>query len=239
MDAVGARTRTCTRTQAPVAPADTPSSARAPAPHQDQLSACVGLYVEDQLGATFRELLGFVKRAEQAAKRGATPDGAPIPGAWRGACGVRMRLSAGVGWRRTNTKECCWRCCNTLTAHSISGRACTHTHARAHTHTHTRTRARTRTHAHTHTHTHTRARTHAHTHTQTHTDTHTHTHTHARTHTHTSTHTHAHTHTHHAHTLPRRLWPGGGRCCAARLQRALEGRDRGGAQGRGGRAVAE
>jgi hypothetical protein len=47
---------------------------------QDQLSNCVGLYVEDQLGSHLRELVDFVKKAEQQAKRGAVPEGSPIPG---------------------------------------------------------------------------------------------------------------------------------------------------------------
>jgi hypothetical protein len=40
----------------------------------------MGLYVEDQLGQHIRELVEFVKKAEQAQKRNAVPDGAPIPG---------------------------------------------------------------------------------------------------------------------------------------------------------------
>ncbi len=48
---------------------------------QDQLAACTGLYVEDQLGVHFRALLDYVKRAEQAARRGSVPEGQPIPGA--------------------------------------------------------------------------------------------------------------------------------------------------------------
>lgn len=48
---------------------------------QDQLCACMSLYVEDQLGGHhFRELLEYVKRAEQAHKRNAVPDGHHIPG---------------------------------------------------------------------------------------------------------------------------------------------------------------
>jgi hypothetical protein len=40
----------------------------------------MSLYVEDQLSSTFRELLEYVKRAEQAQKRNAVPEGQPIPG---------------------------------------------------------------------------------------------------------------------------------------------------------------
>jgi hypothetical protein len=40
----------------------------------------MGLYVEDQLGQHIRDLVEFVKKAEQAQKRNAVPDGAPIPG---------------------------------------------------------------------------------------------------------------------------------------------------------------
>jgi len=47
---------------------------------QDQLSNCVGLYVEDQLGQQFKDLVEFVKKAEQQQKRSAVPEGQPIPG---------------------------------------------------------------------------------------------------------------------------------------------------------------
>ena len=46
----------------------------------DQLAACVALYVEDRLGAHFGDLVAFVKKAEQAAKRAGVPDGSPVPG---------------------------------------------------------------------------------------------------------------------------------------------------------------
>lgn len=49
-------------------------------PPQDQLSNCVGLYVEDQLGQHFKDLVEFVKKAEQQQKRTNAPEGAPIPG---------------------------------------------------------------------------------------------------------------------------------------------------------------
>jgi hypothetical protein len=38
------------------------------------------LYVEDQLSSHFKGLLEYVKRAEQAQKRNAIPDGQQIPG---------------------------------------------------------------------------------------------------------------------------------------------------------------
>jgi hypothetical protein len=47
---------------------------------EDQLSACTALYVEDQLSSHFKGLLEYVKRAEQAQKRNAIPDGQQIPG---------------------------------------------------------------------------------------------------------------------------------------------------------------
>lgn len=40
----------------------------------------MGLYVEDQLGGSFREMVEFVKKAEQQHKRSAVADGSPIPG---------------------------------------------------------------------------------------------------------------------------------------------------------------
>jgi hypothetical protein len=40
----------------------------------------VGLYVEDQLGQHFKDLVDFVKKAEQQQKRTAAPEGQPIPG---------------------------------------------------------------------------------------------------------------------------------------------------------------
>lgn len=51
---------------------------------QDQLSACMSLYVEDQLSSHFKELLEYVKKAEQQQKRNAIPDGQCIPGGWVG-----------------------------------------------------------------------------------------------------------------------------------------------------------
>ncbi|KXZ50201.1 hypothetical protein GPECTOR_17g838 [Gonium pectorale] len=47
---------------------------------QDQLSSCTGLFVDDQLGVHFRDLTDWVRKAEQAAKRAATPEGHHIPG---------------------------------------------------------------------------------------------------------------------------------------------------------------
>lgn len=47
---------------------------------QDQLAACTSLYVEDQLSVHFRDLVEFVKKAEQQQKRNAVPDGQPIAG---------------------------------------------------------------------------------------------------------------------------------------------------------------
>ncbi|MEW5309332.1 MAG: hypothetical protein WDW38_001227 [Sanguina aurantia] len=46
----------------------------------EQLHSCMGLYVEDQLGGSFREMVEFVKKAEQQHKRSAVADGSPIPG---------------------------------------------------------------------------------------------------------------------------------------------------------------
>jgi hypothetical protein len=51
-----------------------------PPPKQDQLSNCVGLYAEDQLGQHFKDLVEFVKKAEQQAKRAGVPEGQPVPG---------------------------------------------------------------------------------------------------------------------------------------------------------------
>jgi hypothetical protein len=47
---------------------------------QDQLSSCTGLYVEDQLAQQFKDLVEFVKKAEQQQKRMAVAEGSPIPG---------------------------------------------------------------------------------------------------------------------------------------------------------------
>lgn len=46
---------------------------------QDQLQACIGLYVEDQMERRFRFMIEFVKKAEQQQKRQAVPEGQPIP----------------------------------------------------------------------------------------------------------------------------------------------------------------
>jgi hypothetical protein len=40
----------------------------------------VRLYVEDQLGQHFRDLVEFVKKAEQQAKRAGVAEGQPVPG---------------------------------------------------------------------------------------------------------------------------------------------------------------
>eukprot|EP00877_Chromochloris_zofingiensis_P003974 jgi/Chrzof1/13578/Cz08g03010.t1 len=47
---------------------------------EDQLASCMGLYVEDQLSQHFKDLVEFVKKAEQTQKRLAVAEGAPIPG---------------------------------------------------------------------------------------------------------------------------------------------------------------
>ncbi|GIL58131.1 hypothetical protein Vafri_12985 [Volvox africanus] len=47
---------------------------------EDQLASCTGLFVDDQLAVHFRELVDWVKKAEQAAKRSGVPEGQHIPG---------------------------------------------------------------------------------------------------------------------------------------------------------------
>ncbi len=54
---------------------------------EDQLATCTSLFVEDQLGAHFKELVEFVKKAEQTQKRLAVPDGKHIPGGGGGVGG--------------------------------------------------------------------------------------------------------------------------------------------------------
>jgi hypothetical protein len=77
---------------------------------QDQLAACTSLYVEDQLGSHFRQLLEFVKKAEQVQKRGGVQDGQPITGAHReGRCGATVCLQV-VGRRELpRSSACCLR----------------------------------------------------------------------------------------------------------------------------------
>lgn len=48
--------------------------------YEEQLGNCTSMYVEDQLQMYFRDLLDFVKKAEQTQKRLAIPEGSPIPG---------------------------------------------------------------------------------------------------------------------------------------------------------------
>lgn len=55
-------------------------------PAQDQLSACMSLYVEDQLAGHFSGLLEYVKKAEHVQKRSAVPEGQPIPGGLGSVC---------------------------------------------------------------------------------------------------------------------------------------------------------
>jgi hypothetical protein len=61
-------------------------------PHviQDQLSACTSLFVEDQLVAHFKDLVDFVKKAEQQQKRAAVADGQQLPGEqqWLNVCRI-------------------------------------------------------------------------------------------------------------------------------------------------------
>lgn len=47
---------------------------------QDQLSSCTGLFVDDQLVGYFRDLVDWVKKAEQAVKRSGAVEGQHIPG---------------------------------------------------------------------------------------------------------------------------------------------------------------
>ncbi|GLC44043.1 hypothetical protein PLESTB_000222700 [Pleodorina starrii] len=47
---------------------------------EDQLASCTGLFVDDQLAVHFRELVDWVKKAEQAAKRSGVPEGQHLPG---------------------------------------------------------------------------------------------------------------------------------------------------------------
>lgn len=51
----------------------------------------MGLYVEDQLSGHFRDLIDFVKKAEQAAKRGGVPEGSPVPGHGAAEAGPLLR----------------------------------------------------------------------------------------------------------------------------------------------------
>ncbi|KAG2445494.1 hypothetical protein HXX76_000110 [Chlamydomonas incerta] len=47
---------------------------------EDQLASCTGLFVDDQLAAHFRDMVDWVKKAEQAAKRSGAAEGHVIPG---------------------------------------------------------------------------------------------------------------------------------------------------------------
>ncbi|KAG2482867.1 hypothetical protein HYH03_018212 [Edaphochlamys debaryana] len=47
---------------------------------EDQLASCTGLFVDDQLAAHYRDLVDFVRKAEQAAKRSGAAEGQTIPG---------------------------------------------------------------------------------------------------------------------------------------------------------------
>ncbi|GIL55368.1 hypothetical protein Vafri_10920 [Volvox africanus] len=69
---------------------------------QDQLASCTGLFVDDQLAVHFRELVDWVKKAEQAAKRSGVPEGWHMP-TWvcmylgGSVCDVMQRLVSSPG----------------------------------------------------------------------------------------------------------------------------------------------
>jgi len=69
------------------------------ASQQDQLAACMSLYVEDQLSTHFRDLLDYIKKAEQQQKRSAIPEGQTIPGGWL----IQVR---GIQHRQAHSGSC-------------------------------------------------------------------------------------------------------------------------------------
>jgi hypothetical protein len=73
---------------------------------QDQLANCTSLYVEDQLHQHYKDLVEFVKKAEQTQKRLAVPEGAQIPGQDRTGGGMYYRACFGIAFATAMPVTC-------------------------------------------------------------------------------------------------------------------------------------